>query len=59
VLPADAPARSDYLLAGMGLALLGGFAVGWLSAIPVGIGGGVGSLVAGLGLADGFARPPG
>ncbi|MFB6281206.1 MAG: hypothetical protein ABEH40_04220 [Haloferacaceae archaeon] len=59
MIPADAPARSDYLLAGMGVALLGGFAVGLLSAVPLGVAGGAGSLVASLGLAVGLIRPPG
>ncbi|MFB6302688.1 MAG: hypothetical protein ABEH78_07505 [Haloferacaceae archaeon] len=59
MLPAGAPERSDYLLAGMGVALLCGFAVGLLSAVPMAVAGGLGSLVASLGLADGLVRPPG
>ena len=58
MLPADAPTRSDYLLAAMGAALFGGLAVGWLSAVPLGIAGGAGSLVASVALADGMVRPP-
>ncbi|MFB6156366.1 MAG: hypothetical protein ABEJ34_00800 [Haloferacaceae archaeon] len=58
MLPTDAPARPDFLLAAMGAALLCGFGVGWLSAIPLRLAGGAGSLVASLALADGLLRPP-
>jgi len=58
VLPADAPARSDYLLAGMGIALVCGVAVGLFSPLSLGVSAGIGSLVASVGLADGLARPP-
>ncbi|MFB6304668.1 MAG: hypothetical protein ABEH47_05840 [Haloferacaceae archaeon] len=58
MLPADAPARSDYLLAAMGAALLCGFGVGLLSAVPLRLAGGAGSLAASVALADGLLRPP-
>lgn len=58
MLPADAPSRFDYLLAVMGAALLCGFGVGWLSAVPLRIAGGAGSVVASVALAHGLLRPP-
>jgi hypothetical protein len=46
VRPPESPAWTDLVLFAMGVSLLGGIVVGWLSTIPLRIGGSVGSLLA-------------
>jgi hypothetical protein len=54
----EVPRRVDYLLAGMGLALFGGVAVGVASAAPLEIAAGGGSALAACLLAVGLVRFP-
>lgn len=56
--PNDTLERADYLLGAIGAATALGLAVGWLSAVPLAVAAAAGSLVAAVGIADAFRRPP-
>jgi hypothetical protein len=52
------PARHDFQLLFIGLALGGGLLTALLSSLPLTVGGGVGSLLAGVAVVDGLALKP-
>ncbi|MFB6193799.1 MAG: hypothetical protein ABEI75_01925 [Halobaculum sp.] len=56
--PNDEPERADYLLGAVGVAVVAGLVVGWVSGVSMAFGGGVGSLVATVAIADALRRPP-
>jgi hypothetical protein len=58
MLPGEAPARPDVQLLFIGVALLGGLLVGAFSSLPLLVGSGLGSLLAGIVIVDGIARTP-
>ena len=57
-LPSDAPTWTDFVLFVMGVALVAGLVVGWVSHVPVRITGSVGSIVAAVALVGGMVLNP-
>ncbi|WP_101294346.1 hypothetical protein [Halegenticoccus soli] len=58
ILPPAAPTRSDLILLFVGVSLLTGGLVGALSAVPLAVAGGAGSLAASVALFDALVRNP-
>lgn len=57
-LPSNAPAWTDFVLLVMGVALVAGLVVGWVSHLPVRVTGSVGSVVAAVALIGGMVLNP-
>ncbi|KTG09152.1 hypothetical protein AUR64_15260 [Haloprofundus marisrubri] len=57
-LASTVPTRFDLILFVMGIALLGGGALGALTVVPLSMAGGAGTLVASAAMFDGLARNP-
>ena len=57
-LPSNAPTWTDFVLFVMGVALVAGLVIGWVSHVPVRVTGSVGSLVAAAALIGGMVLNP-
>lgn len=57
-LPSDAPAWTDFVLLVMGVALVAGLAIGWVTHLPLRVTGSIGSLVAAGALVGGMVVNP-
>ncbi|WP_224333962.1 hypothetical protein [Haloprofundus halobius] len=57
-LATTAPTRFDLILLVMGVALLGGGALGALTVVPLSLAGGTGTVVASAAMFEGLARNP-
>ena len=57
-LPSDAPTWTDFVLLVMGVALVAGLIIGWVSHFPLRVTGSVGSVVAAVALVGGMVLNP-